>query len=89
MLRPSLGKPSQRPPEQVRVNSRLGGNFAPASGSLRSTLLIKLCTNISFSIRGILILHTDQGHSDYYTLLKINLKNGLVLVMCSRDGVQV
>ena len=53
-----------------------------ASGSLRSTLLIKLCTNISFSIRGILILHTDQGHSDYYTLLKINFKNALVLEMC-------
>lgn len=48
-------------------------------------MLIKLCTNISFSIRGILILHTDQGHSDYYTLLKINFKNGLVLEMCCRN----
>ena len=56
-----------------------------ASGSLGSTLLIKLCTNISFSIRGILIRHTDQGHSDYYTLLKINFKNGLVLEVCCRD----
>ena len=56
-----------------------------ASGSLRSTLLIKLCTNISLSIRGILILLTDQGHSDYYTLLKINLKSGLILEMCCRD----
>lgn len=56
-----------------------------ASGSLGSTLLIKLCTNISFSIRGILIRHTDQGHSDYYTLLKINFKNGLVLEVFCRD----
>lgn len=48
-------------------------------------MLIKLCTNISFSIGGILIPHTDQGHSDYYTLLKINLKNDLVLEICCRD----
>lgn len=72
-------------PEQGGVKRRAARNSSISLRSLRSTLLIKLRTNISLPIRGILILHTDQGHSDYYTLLKINFKNGLVLEMCCRD----
>lgn len=61
-----------------RGSAAANGNFSIRLGRLGSTLLIKLRTNISFSIRAILIPHTDQGHSDYYTLLKINSGNGLV-----------
>lgn len=61
------------------------GNFSIRLGRLGSTLLIKLRANISFSIRAILIPHTDQGHSDYYTLLKINSGNGPVPDMCYGD----
>lgn len=59
---------------QARVKRRCCLQFLNQPGSLRSALFIKHCTNISFVIRRILILHTGQGCLDYYTLLKINLK---------------
>lgn len=79
-------KTGRRPPWRRARRGRGAGEgfrscerqFLHRLGRLGSTLLIKLRTNISFSIRAILIPHTDQGHSDYYTLLKINSGNGLV-----------
>lgn len=81
---PCVGRGGQVGSGREGVKQRGAAVSQSASGSLGPVLLIRLCTNISFSTRGILILHTDQGHSDYYTLLKINFKNGLVLEMCCR-----
>lgn len=62
---------------QERV--KLSAISQSASGSLGSILLIKLGTSIPFLSEEILILHTVQSHSDYYTLLKINFKKWPIL----------